>query len=880
MPTTDLITAMQGKIPGLNIQRNDATPGADVSIKVRGTNSISYGTSPVYVIDGIVAEEGLRLINPDDIASIEVLKDASSTALYGSKASNGVVVITTKRGKKGQGKINYSGFVTFSKYQDKLKTLNALETFNLRRDAYANGYMDVKPDADRAACIRDYILGTNEVFSAEEMENGLNNNTSNWIDEIIRTGVEHNHSLSFAGGTDMITYYLGATYSNNEGILQNSSYERFSGRVNLDIQVKPWLKVGTNTSILRGIKNRLDDNAYETALLGNRLQTKDTDRYYMYYQGTPQMGMYNPILTKEIDSREIHDRVLTANYLEANPYPNLYIRTSLSADIYNKHDASYTPSYIGQSIRNNDQGKGWHWRGQTTYYQWDTSISYEKTFTQKHRLFALVSTSASKNKTNNISMTGYGFPTDALGYHNMGMASNKSSNSMSSEYKTNTLSSYIARANYSYDNRYLLTATVRRDGSSKFADGNRWGTFPSFSAAWTLSEESFMEQTHSWLDMLKIRVGYGLLGNQNIPEYAYMITYVPATINEDIDFEPDDNKLGNPDVTWEKQKQFNIGLDAAFFNDRLSFSVDMFWMKNTDLLMKMSLWPSSGYNYQIANVADMENKGVEFSFNALLVNHHDFKWRVNGNIAHDKNKIKKLYGDVDILWNGGNATSREDNLFVGESLNTLYAFKADRLAQRSDMALVNSWTSIYNDYVVNPGDILPVDVNGDGKITAEDDMTIVGKKDPKFYGGFSTNFSYKNFTLDAVFTYSYGAKQVDWVWERTMDGTANFGPAHEDMLNRWTPENPNTDVPRAYRGQDKNRFGYGNTSFGLLDASYLRCSALSLSYNLPKTTLGKVAENMSLTASANNLFVVTGYKGYDPERGGRSILYQEASQWV
>ncbi|WEK35619.1 MAG: TonB-dependent receptor [Candidatus Pseudobacter hemicellulosilyticus] len=865
LPTTDLTTAMQGKVPGLFISRNSATPGGDLAIKIRGTNSISYGTAPVYVIDGIVSEEGLRLLNPDEIASVEVLKDASSTALYGSKASNGVILITTKKGKKGEGKISYRGFLTTSKYQDRLKTLDAKQTMDVRTDAYANAYMDANPNADREAYIRDQILGTDKVFSPEELANGLANRTSNWIDELTRTGMEQNHSLNFSGGSDKSTYFIGFNYSDNQGILDKSAYKRFSGRINFETQVKSWLKVGTNTSFSRGDKDRLNDNAYETALLGNRLQTIDTSRLYMYFQGVAQMGMYNPILSKEINSKEVHDRVLTANYIEANPFKNLYLRTSLSADIYNKQDASYTPSYIGQSIRDNTGGTGWQWRGQTKYVQWDNSISYERTFAQKHRVFALVSSSISRQRSNSISMTGYNYPTDNLGSNNMGMASDRERNSLGSDYKTNALVSYVGRVNYTFDNKYLLTATVRRDGSSKFSNDNRWGTFPSVSAAWTLTQEEFMKNIN-WLNNLKLRVGAGTLGNQNIPEYAYLTTYAPTYNNGVIGFVPEDSRFGNPNITWEKQVQYNVGVDASVWDNRITFSADVFYMKNSDLLMRMNLWPSFGYSYQIANIAEMENRGIEFSFNAQLLKTSTFSWNLSGNIAHDRNKILSLYGGVDKLWNGGNIMAREGNLFVGQRLNSLYAFQVDRLAQAGDMEKLGQM-SFYNNFVVRPGDLMPVDQNGDGKITAEDDMTIIGNTDPKFYGGFSTNFAWKDFTFDAVFVYSYGAKRVDWIYERLMDGTATIGPAHEDMLKRWTPTNTNTTVPRAYRGDGTNRFGYGMTNWGLLDASFLRCASLSLGYNLPRSVVGRAFDNISVNAAANNLFIITPYRGYDPESG-------------
>lgn len=867
VPTTDLSTAMQGKVPGLYIARSNASPGEDITIKVRGTNSISYGTNPVYVIDGIVAEEGIRMINPDDIASIDVLKDASSTALYGSKASNGVIVITTKKGQQGEGKVSYSGFATMSNYQNRLKMLDARQLYDLRIDAYANAYMDENPTANRQAYIDDFLTKTDisgAIFSPEELYNGQHNITNNWLDEITRTGLEQNHSLNFSGANDKSNYFLGFSYSTNKGVLDIAKYNRISGRFNYEKQVKPWLKVGTNTSISRGDKNRLDGNAYSTALMANPLQNIDTDRLYMEFQGVPQMGNYNPILTKDLLSEEIHNRILTTNYLEAKPIKDLNIRTTISADIYNKQDNSYTPSYIGQSMRDSYNGKGWSWRGITEYWQWDNSVSYEKTF-GKNRLFGLLSTSISKTRTNAIDMTGFNYPTDVLGYKGMGLASSRDMNTINSDYVTNTLASVIARVNYDYDGKYLLTATVRRDGSSKFGDGNRWGTFPSFSAAWNMNEEPFLKDLN-WLDQLKLRAGFGLLGNQNIPNYAYMTIYQPAYSNGVVGFTPEDSRYGNPALKWEKQKQYNVGFDASLWNNRFSFTGDVFYMRNTDLLMRMSLWPSFGYNYQIANVGELENKGIEFSFNALLINSSDFQWRISGNIAHDKNTIKKLANGVDILWNSGNIMSRDGNLFVGQSLNSYYTFKADKIAQEADMDRINGMT-FYNGYIVKPGDILPQDLDGDGKITPEKDMAIVGKADPKFYGGFTTNFAYKNLSLNAVFTYSYGAKKFNGQYDMLMDGTASFGPASIDQLDRWTPENTSTEVPRAYRGNKFNRFNYGSTDWAMLDASFVRLSALNITYNFPNKTINPILNNLSIYASGNNLFLFTPYKGYDPEAG-------------
>lgn len=869
IPTTDLSTAMQGKVPGLFVSRGQASPGGDVTVKVRGTNSISYGTEPVYVVDGMIVEQGLKLVNPDDIASIEVLKDASSTALYGSRASNGVIVITTKRGRTGEGKVSYSGFVTISNYQNRLKRLNARQLYDLRVEAYVNGFLDKNPGGDVENYINETLLKPGKqgaIFSEEELYNGQNNLTSDWMDDITRTGITQNHAVNFSGGNDKTTYYIGLSYSDEKGVLKNAGYTRYSGKINLDQQIKPWLKVGTNTLLSHGQRSMLEGDAYNIAFRGNPLQTKDRERNYMYWEGVAQMGEYNPLLSLDIDREEVHDRILSSNYLEINPIKNLYLRSTFAVDIFYKQDNRYTPSYTGQSVRDNYGGIGWQWRSNDLYWQWDNSISYEKTFDEKHRVFALFSTGVSKKKYNSVSIDGYRFPIDDYGYKNMGYASNKDLNKMSSEYKTSTLLSYTARVNYSYEQKYLLTATVRRDGSSRFAKDNRWGTFPSFSGAWNITEESFMESTSSWLDQFKLRVGYGILGNQNIPEYAYLTIFNPVYSSGEVGLVVDDKRFENKDIKWEKQKQWNFGTDVTVWNNRISMTFDVFYMKNTDLLMRMNLFPSFGNDYKIANIAELENKGVEFSINAELLRTKDFSWNVAGNIAHDKNKIKKLFEGVDVIWNGGNIRNRDGNLFIGQSLNSIYSLKYNKIAQESDMDYVNGLKEIADGKVIRPGDYLPMDVDGDGKIRYEDDMVIVGKKDPKFYGGFSTSLQYKDFSFESVFTYSYGAKRFSGIYE-TMMGASGTSVASKDMLKRWTPENTNTSVPRAWRGSGENRFSLSELSNSVLNASYLRCAAMTLSYNVPNSLIGKYVSNIRVYATANNLFLITPYKGYDPESG-------------
>ena len=880
IPSSSFTQSMQGKVAGVFVN-SSARPGDAPSIKVRGTNSINYGQDPIYVIDGIVVDEGLNNINPDDIASIEVLKDASSKAIYGYRAANGVILVTTKKGRKGEGKVTYDGWVGFQSYDEgNMKMLGSRDLFNLRYDAWLNQYLTANPNASDAD-IQDYINntilasgGANTAFSEEELYNGQNDITSDWVGPITRTGIQHNHSLSFSGGTDKTTYYLGVSYTNQQGIIINSDYERFSGKINVEQEVKPWLKIGTNTTLSRAITNTQEDNLYTRCVTANPMQTID-DRDYMYWRGGHDSSG-NPLKLMDVRREQTHDRVLSSNYININPIEGLNIRTTFSIDYLNKSDFTYRPMTSAEGPRN-DHGQATQWRGRAFSWQWDNSVSYEKVFNKKHRIFAMATASLTKDMTDATNISVSGFPSDIMGWYNIAAGANKDKANYSSSFITQTAVSFVQRVNYTYDNRYLFTVSLRQDGSSRFASGNQWGVFPSFSAAWNMSSEEFLNNV-DWLSMLKLRLGWGLVGNQAIPEYAYLSIYNPSYSNGNTSF-VSDGRQGNPDITWEKQNQFNVGVDASILNDRLSFSADYFYTINSDLLMQMSLSQTTGFNNRIANVAKLENQGVELSINAKLLQRGDWTWNFSANISHDKNKVKELYDGLQVIWSGNSITSREGNLFVGEPVNTYHSFKT-RIAQMSDIEYLNYMNErnlpdgnggYTNHFVggkeVHPGDLLPEDRNGDGKITYEDDMYIIGRKDPKFYGGFSTDLTWKDITLSATFSYSYGARRYSSMYESTMNLGGWDYCSHVDALDRWTPTNTDTDVPRAFRGADVQRFNIGETDWVLLDASYLRLSALTLSWNLPTKWISPVCQNLRVYATCNNLFTWTPYKGYDPETG-------------
>ncbi|MDR1601394.1 MAG: TonB-dependent receptor [Tannerella sp.] len=868
LPVITVNEALQGRIAGVYVSKNP-TPGSNATISIRGNNSIQYGTEPIYVVDGIVVNEGFNLINTEDVASIEVLKDASATSLYGSRASNGVIVITTKKGQRG-GRVSYDGWVGFSDYTRKMELMNTNELYDLRIDAGANSYIfrqgnnpEEYPLTREQYIQRVTATDNYDLFADYEHDAYHKNLSYNWLDEVIRKGVEQNHSVSFSDADDKGNYYLSLNYSKQTGLVKTSDYERFSGKINLDRSLKPWLKVGTNTSYIRGIANVAESSIFGNAMRANPFYAINDEDVYMKWGPEVQTGVNNPLKSMTVDEDRTQNRLLSANYININPIEGLNIRNTFSIDFRDQQEYYYAPKNTGQSIRNSYDGNAIHTKNHWFNWQYDGSVAYD-TNIDKHRISAMATVNISKNVHQVNRVDAKGFASDDFLYYYLNGATLKNIFTLSSDFTRRSIAAFVQRVNYTYDYRYYATVTIREEGSSSFAPENRWGTFPSVALAWNAANESFLKG-NDLFDQLKLRLGYGIVGNQNIPLYAIYSLYRPSVTNNSVVFNSD-GRLGNPDLRWEKQKQWNVGLDAGILNNRLSFTADYYYIKNTDLLMQRSLSPISGYNNRIDNVGELENKGFEFTVSGAIIDTRDLKWNVSGNISFNRNKITKLYGDVDAIWNRGGYTtveiSRTGNLFLDESINNIYVYKFDRIAQESDMDYIRSLDLA--DRIVEPGDILPKDINNDKRID-DNDRFVVGSTDPEFFGGASTDVSYKGLRLNAIFNYSYGGKRISGLYETLMSGNG-VNPSHVDLKNRWTPQNTNTTIPRAFK--DGGRFGYSDVDWGVQDASFLRMSAITLSYDFPNVPLDKLGlQNLQLYCTGNNLLTITSYKGYDPEGG-------------
>lgn len=869
-PVTNVNQALQGRVAGVFISQ-PTRPTDDASIKIRGINTINGSTDPIYVIDGMVMDNsfsGFNAVNLNDVASIEVLKDASATALYGSRGSNGVVVITTKKGKRGEGKVTYDGWVGIQTYANTPETMGTRDLFELRKEAYVNGYMQTNPDGDVTDYINSTIMGTNTVFADYEFEAYENNDNYDWLDAVSRTGVQHNHVVSLSNGNDKGTYYVSFGYMDNKGLIEKSEQKKYTGRINADQQIKPWLKVGTNTSFTRTENTIVDDGVMNRARSANPMLPISEDIETLNWQGIFDQNNFNPLRSLLVDNDQVYNRLLSSTYININPLEGLNFRSTFSIDYAQKQVNQYTPNDIYESERNGTQGEAIDNRDTRTVWQWDNSLSYERNF-GKHKLNAMVGTSATRTSFNYINATAKGFGTNLFGYHSLGSGYKKDQRDLSTAWSEQTLLSYIARVNYNYAGKYLLTATMRYDGSSKFAKGHQWGIFPSFSAAWNITEEEFMKEQKVF-DQLKLRAGFGIVGNQNIDDFAYLSLYnVSYTGTSDTGYTNSfvsNGRRGTPDISWEKQQQWNLGVDMAFWQNRVRFSIDAFYIKNKDLLMSRSLPTTTGYSSTIENVGSIENKGLEFSLNANLVKSQDFEWNFAATLSMDKNKVTQLYGTTDVVYNVDNDRNiqNEGNLFVGESRNTLYMWKTGGIAQVSDMDRLNQIN--WNGYNVNPGDLYVEDVNGDGQID-QNDRIVIGSTDPKFYGGFSTDFSYKGFALNAVFSYSYGAKKLS-SWYTSLITSTGSSVASVDLADRWSESNTDAEFPRVLAGFDYNHYNAGQMDFCVQNASFLRLSALTFSYTFNQKVLNALKlTNLRVYTTASNLFCLTNYKGYDPETG-------------
>jgi TonB-dependent starch-binding outer membrane protein SusC len=908
IPINSAAQALAGRLAGVQITGTEGSPDAEVVIRVRGGGSITQDNSPLYIIDGIQVENGLSVISPQDIESIDVLKDASATAIYGARGANGVVIITTKGGRNQKATINYNGFVGLSKLANKLEVMTPYE-FVLYQYERSRG-----SSADRSAFLTTY--GRYEDLDLYKYVPFLD-----WQEELFgRDAYQQTHNVSLTGGNNATTYNLSLTYNKQDGILLGSDFDRKLVNFKFDHKFSDALKVGFNTrfnnTIVDGAgtsnpgsssTNRLRHGIkYRPFLIGGQdLYTYDDD--YANLTNSNSLQLVNPILYNAAEyRRNINNIVNLSVYADLRLTKFLTFRSTFGFDLNNLRRNAVDDSITGNSKQN---GNGLPLAVINTTEQVTLNNSNVLTFSntqmkggfnEKNHITLLVGQEIydTKLKTENISSRYFPSgisPKKALGNMNLGEIYIDPSRLPSFEV-SNHLVSGFGRLNYDYEDKYLASFSMRSDGSSKFAEGNKWSFFPSGSIAWRISKENFMDGVSPFINDLKLRLSYGQAGNNRIGDFLYITQFAANTqywLDDQLvtGFSPDD--LANANLVWERTISRNLGIDASILHNRVQFSVDIYKNTTKDLLVDVPVPTSSGYTTQIQNVGSTENRGVELQLNAIPITKRNFNWNINFNISFNKNEITSLgtYQDFYLQssgWGVGN-TNADFIVKVGEPVGTIRGFVTDGYYQLSDFdynASNGTYTlkaGVPNNSGVSedpyPGRVKYKDLDGNGIINT-DDITVIGVAQPKFFGGLNQQFTYKNFDLSVFLNFQVGndiinANKIEfsnaYTTNANMLATMNMG-------QRWTNINSQGEVvtdPDALAKLNANATiwspsrssaAFNLHSWAVEDGSFIRLNNITLGYNVPASILRKVKiSRFRVYATVNNLKVITNYTGYDPE---------------
>ena len=882
---TSVDQVLQGRAAGVQIQANTGTPGGSNTIRIRGTNSLNATSQPIFVIDGVIIDSSssdsgnsnpLSLINPSDIVSMDILKDASATAIYGSRASNGVIMITTKRGRSGEANITYDGYVGWQAMPGKLDVMDLQQ--------YAQHYKDIS-DANIKPASSTWLRGD------------LMGKGTDWQDELYRHALMTSHNVSMSGGSKEITYAVSAGYLDQDGIAIGSGFKRQTLRGNVDAQIKKWLKGGINFSLADSKQTTSSTyNIIMTALTSQpSVAVKNPDGGY---DGPDDQWMpENPVALAEIiDNYNKKTNFRVNTYLEAEMIKGLTFKTELSAD-YNFNSFYYYQPDYKFGVKKNETRKGSWTKTNSKYWSWRNILTYANKF-GKHSINAMVGQEMSHNLWETQVTTATGYLSNSATDPSAGM----NDGSAPVGYKEPTsLFSYFGRAFYSFDDRYLLTATIRRDGSSKFADGHRWGWFPSAAFAWRVSSEEFLKD-NKVVSNLKLRLGWGATGNQNVENWAYAAMLGTYTTPWGVGVLNANN--ANPDLKWETTYSTNIGLDLSLFNGRIEFIADWYYKNTKDLLLKLDLpaylGSGAGSNYGVAsnpwgNIGSLRNTGVEFTVNTDNIESHGFSWRSNVVFSLNRNKVKSLdtaTGTLPQTLQIGSETATVTNTVVGQPIGQFWGYKViGRFDNPEDFYYKDSEGNIKQVAIPEGstiaqsgtwlGDYIFADLNHDGVIN-NDDQTFIGNPEPKFTWGFGNTFSYKGFDLTVQFSGSYGNKvlnygrrslEVSGATSNLLTSVLDFARVEKidangpDDYRNYHVTNPGTIQPRLYTSSGINRNDRVSDAY-VEDGSYIRLQNVSLSYTLPKNLIKKLyLTNVKIYCNLQNVHTWTKYKGYDPEVG-------------
>jgi TonB-linked SusC/RagA family outer membrane protein len=822
LPVTNVLQAVEGSVAGLNITTNSTAPGSSVDVLVRGQNSIRASTGPFIVVDGIpiTSQGGLTNdINPNDIASIEILKDASAVAIYGTRGSNGVILITTKRGATGKPKITYNAYAG-PEYKTNLLALMSGEQYVEKNLEYARQTNRTLAPVPNFTELANYNAGI----------------TTDWIKEISQQGYIQDHNLSISGGSPDFKYYISGEYLDQKGVLQGYQYKRASLRSNLDANLTNWLTVGTSLLFSANNYDGGKVNFLQAGKISPYGQNKDENGNYIFFPMAPDNFYEHPSLGLNTQLFN-HAKNLTGNFYAE-------IKPAFTKGLKFRFNGSYSfipgrnDSYAGRSA-NNQLGSASANNSETNSWIVENILTYNRTWGEHHIDFTGLY-SAQKSSTFSTGIRANTFINDQLGYNGIDASAVQTASSQLGE--TQYLSQ-MGRINYSYASKYLFTATARRDGYSAFgANTSKYATFPSVAFGWNISQEDFMTNI-SVIDNLKIRVSYGTTGNQAIPAYQTIsqlgsVQYIYNTVTTS---GISATVLGNPNLKWESTTGTNFGLDFSILKRRISGTIDLYKTKTNDVIIARQIPVISGYSSILDNVAKTSNKGIEITLNTVNITNRNFSWRSTIVFAANRNTVVSIYGDDkdDIV----------NRLFLGKSLGAIYDYKLIGVWQTGEEAAKS-------DPGAKPGDLKFEDINGDGKITTDGDRMYLGNSFPKFTGGLTNTFNYKQISLNVFFHGLYGVLKNNPVLDiQAYAGRQNLFAD----IGYWTPTNGNNSRPSLAYGNTR-QYNYPVTS------SYLRLKDITMSYRFKEPMANKLGLGSAMVyLSGRNIHTFSDWFGYDPE---------------
>lgn len=844
-PVSSLDQTLKGGVSGVQVTQTSGQPGGGVSIRIRGGASIQGGNEPLYVIDGFpvynqtestgvgsgTPVNPLASINPADIESIEVLKDAAATAIYGSRGANGVILVTTKKGKAGHVQLNYDGSIGVQRILKKIDVLNAHDFAILRNEAL----YDANPS-----------LGPYQYRKQAEIDQ-LGEGT-NWQKEAFRTGNIQNHQLALSGGAEKVQYFLGANYFDQQGVIVNTDFKRLGFRSNINANPFDRLQVGANVSI-----NKTNSQIAPTGIVNALLIMPPTATIYepngAYTLRNPFENIFaNPIATlKETTNTSNGLRILGTSFAQYRILEGLQAKVLFGVDLNSRNDKFYLPSYIYEG----SGSKGEASLGNLDGTSWlnENTLTYTGTIGQ-HNFNALLGFTQQENKNEVFRAGAQNFVTDDLLFNSL--QSGSTITRPSSDTYNWVLHSYLARVNYNYANKYYASASIRRDGSSRFGADNKWGNFPSLAFSWRVANESFFKQAFPGISDFKIRTSFGTTGNQEIGQYQSLSTLYSLNylFGNNVVTGFASQRIPNKNLGWETTFQYDAGFDLAVLSNRLQFTIDYYYKKTKDLLLNVEIPWTSGYATSLQNFGSVSNKGVEFGLKSKNLQ-GNLSWNTDLNISFNRNKVLTI-GEGATSYISGNYIIK-----VGEPLGTFYGTVTDGILQLGEESSKGALTGNANP---KAGDRLYKDINGDGQFTTANDRTLIGNAQPDFIFGISNTFSYKGFDLSFLIQGTVGNDLLN-INRQNLEMFTGQQNASIDALDRWTAGNPSQLYPRA-KLDPAPIFSDQFVESG----SFARLKSLQLGYSFPKEWLKNAhITNLNLYLAAQNLLTWTNYRGFDPE---------------